>query len=283
IFSNMLSADPEVEVWAIPAKTGGSRAFCDRMNSWARSQGQPGLAYIFWRLDGNALVGSGPVAKHLNSERTEAIRACLDMQDGDASFFIAGKPSQFYKFAGDARNHVAQELGLISTDRFELCWITDFPFYEWNEEEKKLDFAHNPFSMAQGGMKAFEGKDLLSLRAFQYDLVCNGFEIASGGIRNHRPDLMIKAFANVGISEEVVKNRFMGLYRAFQCGMPPHGGIAAGIDRIVMIILGAKNLREVSLFPMNQSFCDLLMGAPSQASPAQLRELRLRIVEDPKK
>ncbi|AGH16656.1 aspartate--tRNA ligase [Candidatus Liberibacter asiaticus] len=285
VFSKILSVNPGYEVWAIPAKGGGgNRAFCDRMNEWARSQGQPGLAYIFWRLDESGNVaGMGPVAKHLNIVNTEAIRVRLDMQDGDSCFFIAGDPLKFCSFAADARNHIAQELGIINCNCFEFCWIMDFPFYEWNEEEKKIDFAHNPFTMPQGGMESLKGNDLLSIKAFQYDLVCNGFEIASGGIRNHMSEVMLQAFSNVGISKEVVENRFGGLYRAFQCGMPPHGGIAAGIDRIVMLLLGAKNVREVSLFPMSQNFCDLLMGSPSTVSVEQLRELGLRIVENPKK
>ncbi|MBY7648978.1 MAG: aspartate--tRNA ligase [Candidatus Liberibacter europaeus] len=282
LFANMLSSNVECEVWAIPAKKGGNRAFCDRMNTWAQSQGQPGLAYILWKLDQGSLVGSGPVAKHLNHDNTEAIRSFIDLQDGDACFFVAGDPSKFFKFAGEVRNHIAQELDIIDVNRFELCWIIDFPFYEWNEENGKIDFAHNPFSMPQEGIEALEREDLLSVKAFQYDLVCNGFEIASGGIRNHMTELMLKAFSNVGISEEVVKNRFGGLYRAFQYGMPPHGGMAAGIDRIVMLLLDAKNVRDVSLFPMNQNFCDHLMGSPSAASHSQLQELGLRIIENHK-
>ncbi|AKK20237.1 aspartate--tRNA ligase [Candidatus Liberibacter africanus] len=284
MFSKMLSANPGYEVWAIPAKKAGKRAFCDRMNEWAKSQKQPGLAYIFWRLDENGNVrGAGPVAKNLNIEKTESMRVFLDMQDGDACFLIAGDPLKFRGFAADSRNYIAQELAIIDYNRFELCWIVNFPFYEWNEEEKKIDFAHNPFSMPQGGIEALKGDDLLSVKAFQYDLVCNGFEIASGGIRNHMFDTMIQAFSNVGISKETVESRFGGLYRAFQCGMPPHGGMAAGIDRIVMLLLKAESVRDVSLFPMNQSFCDLLMGSPSDATAKQLRELGLRIVEDPNK
>ncbi|MEG8098769.1 aspartate--tRNA ligase [Candidatus Liberibacter brunswickensis] len=285
IFSEMLASNPGYEVWAIPAKRAGKRAFCDRVNEWAKSQKQqPGLAYILWRLDeNNNVLGTGPVAKNLNLENTEAMREFLDMQDGDACFFVAGDPLKFCVFAADSRNHIAQELKIIDYNRFELCWVVDFPFYEWNQEEKKIDFAHNPFSMPQGGIEDLKGNDLLSVKAFQYDLVCNGFEIASGGIRNHMSDMMLQAFANVGISKDIVKSRFGGLYRAFQCGMPPHGGMAAGIDRIVMLLLKAKSVREVSLFPMNQNFCDLLMGSPSVASDKQMRELGLKIVKDPVK
>lgn len=281
VFARMIEADPKAEVWAIPAKGGGSRAFCDRMNSWAQTQGQPGLAYIFWRTENGALEGAGPVAKNIGAERTEAIRAALGLSEGDAVFFVAGNPKSFYRFAGEARTRVGSELGLTDTERFELAWIVDFPFYEWSEEEKKLDFAHNPFSMPQGGLAALENEDPLTIKAYQYDLVCNGFEIASGGIRNHMPELMVKAFGLVGLDAATVEARFGGLYRAFQYGAPPHGGMAPGIDRIVMLICGVQNLREITLFPMNQQAQDLLMGAPSEASVRQLRELGLVPIQAP--
>ena len=274
----MIANNPKVEVWAIPAKTGGSRAFCDRMNSWAQGQGQPGLGYIFWRKEGDTLEGAGPIAKNIGPERTEAIRVQMGLEDGDACFFAAGDPAKFAKFAGDARTRAAEELKLVDEDRFELCWIVDFPFYEWDEDAKKVEFAHNPFSMPQGGMEALETQDPLTLKAYQYDLVCNGFEIASGSIRNQSPELMVKAFEKVGLSQADVEERFGGLYRAFQYGAPPHGGMAAGVDLVIMLIVGAKNLREVALFPMNQQAQDLLMGAPSPASPAQMRELALRAI-----
>ncbi|WP_376705893.1 aspartate--tRNA ligase [Mesorhizobium sp. ISC25] len=309
VFANILASDPKAEVWAIPAKTGGSRAFCDRMNSWAQGEGQPGLGYIFWRgleptmsssaaLDlpdsdpdkideiisavayenAGGIEGAGPLAKNIGEERTEAIRQQLGLADGDAAFFVAGDPKKFVSFAGAARTRAGEELNLIDRDRFELCWIVDFPFFEWNEEEKKIDFAHNPFSMPQGGIDALNGEDLLGIKAFQYDMVCNGFEIASGGIRNHLPETMVKAFETVGLDRATVEERFGGLYRAFQYGAPPHGGMAAGIDRVVMLLVGARNLREVTMFPMNQQAYDLLMNAPSEASPQQLRELSLRVV-----
>jgi aspartyl-tRNA synthetase len=283
VFANMIASNPKVEVWAIPAKTGGSRAFCDRMNAWAQQQGQPGLGYIFWKEEEGQTVGSGPLAKNIGEERTAAIAAQLGLGAGDACFFVAGDPAKFYKFAGEARTRAGEELNLVDRDRFELCWIVDFPFYEWNEDEKKVDFAHNPFSMPQGGLNALENQDPLTIKAYQYDMVCNGFEIASGSIRNQSPELMVKAFEKVGLSQQDVEDRFGGLYRAFQYGAPPHGGMAAGIDRIVMLLVGAKNLREISLFPMNQQAQDLLMNAPAPATPAQLRELSLRVVPSAKK
>jgi aspartyl-tRNA synthetase len=200
----------------------------------------------------------------------------MGLDAGDACFFVAGDPKKFALFAGAARTRAGEELDLVDRDRFELAWIVDFPFYEWNEEEKKIDFSHNPFSMPQGGIEALTGRDPLTIKAFQYDIVCNGFEIASGGIRNHLPETMVKAFEIAGLSRETVEERFGGLYRAFQYGAPPHGGMAAGIDRIVMLLVGAKNLREVTMFPMNQQAYDLLMGAPSPATPQQLRELQIR-------
>jgi aspartyl-tRNA synthetase len=277
VFANILANDHKAEVWAIPARTGGSRAFCDRMNSWAQGEGQPGLGYIFWRKEGGRIEGAGPVAKNIGEERTEAVRTQLGLDDGDACFFVAGEPRKFVAFAGAARARAGEELELVDRDRFELCWIVDFPFYEWNEDEKRIDFGHNPFTMPQGGIEALAGEDPLSIKAFQYDMVCNGYEIASGGIRNHLPDVMVKAFEIVGLGRDIVEQNFGGLYRAFQYGAPPHGGMAAGIDRIVMLLVGAINLREVTMFPMNQQAQDLLMGAPSQATPQQLRELSLRV------
>jgi aspartyl-tRNA synthetase len=273
VFANQIEKDDKVEVWAIPAKTGGSRAFCDRMNAWAQGQGQPGLGYIFFKEG----AGSGPVAKNIGEERTAALRSQLGLADGDAVFFVLGRPEKMYRFAGEARVKIGLDLGLTDLERYELCWIVDFPFYEWNEEDKKIDFAHNPFSMPQGGLEALNGSDPLSIKAYQYDAVCNGFEIASGSIRNQQPDTMVKAFELVGLSKADVEERFGGLYRAFQYGAPPHGGAAFGIDRVVMLLCGAQNLREITLFPMNQQAEDLLMGAPSPAAPKQLRELSIRL------
>ena len=281
VFAGMLEKDAKNEVWGIPAVGGGSRAFCDKMNSWAQQQGQPGLGYIFWREGEEG--GAGPVAKNIGPERTEAIRQQFGLKVGDAVFFTAGDPKAFYKFAGEARNRVGAELGLTQPDQFACCWIVDFPFYEWNEDEKRVDFAHNPFSMPQGGLEALNGSaDPLSLKAFQYDMVCNGYEIASGSIRNASPETMVRAFEITGLSKADVEAQFGGMYRAFQFGAPPHGGMAAGVDRIVMLVCGVQNLREITLFPMNQQAQDLLMGAPSEAAMKQLRELGLKVVSDKK-
>jgi aspartyl-tRNA synthetase len=273
VFARMLE-DPKNQVWAIPARGGGSRAFCDRMNSWAQGEGQPGLGYIMWREGGE---GAGPLANNIGPERTLAIRDGLGLKEGDAAFFVAGDPEKFWKFAGLARTKLGEELNLIDKERFELAWIVDFPMYEYNEEDKKIDFSHNPFSMPQGGLEALQSKDPLTIKAFQYDITCNGYEIASGGIRNHRPEAMVKAFEIAGYGEKEVVERFGGMYRAFQYGAPPHGGMAAGLDRIVMLLCGTTNLREISLFPMNQRAEDLLMGAPSEVTPKQLRELHIRL------
>ena len=283
VFAGMIEKDPAVRVWAIPAPGGGSRAFCDRMNSWAQGEGQPGLGYIFYRED----EAAGPIGKNIGPERAEAIRAQLGLKAGDAVFFAAGRPQNFAKFAGLARDRVGEELDLIDKDRFELCWVVDFPMYEWDEDTKSIEFSHNPFSMPQGGLEALEAADTdekrLALKAWQYDLTCNGYEIASGSIRNHRPDTMVRAFGIAGMPADEVEKRFGALFRAFHYGAPPHGGMAAGIDRIVMILVGAENLREVTLFPMNQQAHDLLMGAPAEVQPSQLRELGLRIASQPRK
>ncbi len=272
VFARMLE-DPKNRVWAIPAPGGGQRTFCDRMNSWAQGEGQPGLGYIMWREDGAA----GPIANNIGPDRAEAVRAQLDLKAGDSAFFVAGDPEKFVKFAGSARLKVGVDLHLVDESRYELAWIVDFPMYEWNEDEKKVDFSHNPFSMPQGGQDALDNQDPVTIKAFQYDIACNGFEIASGGIRNHRPESMVKAFEIAGYNEQTVIDRFGGMYRAFQYGAPPHGGMAAGVDRIIMLLCGAQNLREVSIFPMNQQAMDLLMGSPSEATNQQLRDLHIRL------
>jgi aspartyl-tRNA synthetase len=273
VFARILE-DEKNRVWAIPGPGGGSRAFCDRMNSWAQGEGQPGLGYLMVKEGGE---GQGPIANNIGPERVSAIVAQLGLKAGDACFFAAGNPEKFYKFAGSARNKVGSELGLIDENAYAFAWIVDFPMYEWNEDEKRVDFSHNPFSMPQGGLEALTSQDPLAIKAFQYDIACNGYELASGGIRNHRPEAMVKAFEIAGYGEETVIERFGGMYRAFQYGAPPHGGMAAGVDRIIMLLAGATNLREVALFPMNQQAVDLLMGAPSDVTPKQLRELHIRL------
>lgn len=278
LFEKIVAGGGTVRAIPAPGTADKSRKFFDDMNEWARSEGHAGLGYVT-RKGGEF---GGPIAKNHGQEGMEALYAALGLGPDDGLFFAAGKPEQAAKLAGAARTRVADQLGLIDKDRFELCWIVDFPFYEWDEDAKRHEFAHNPFSMPQGGMDALTSKDPLSIKAFQYDLVCNGYEIASGSIRNQSPELMVKAFELVGLTKADVEERFGGLYRAFQYGAPPHGGMAAGVDRIVMLVCGAQNLREITLFPMNQRAEDLLMGAPSPATNTQLRELHLRTVEPSK-
>jgi aspartyl-tRNA synthetase len=279
LFEKIVGGGGVVRVIPAPGTHEKSRKFFDDMNDWARKEGYAGLGYVT-RKGGEF---GGPIAKNHGADRMAELYAELGLGENDGLFFAAGKAADAAKLAGAARIRVGEELGLIDESRFALCWIVDFPFYEWNEDEKKVDFSHNPFSMPQGGIEALEGQDPLTIKAYQYDLVCNGFEIASGSIRNHMPETMVKAFEIVGLSKADVEERFGGMYRAFQYGAPPHGGMAAGVDRIIMLLCGAKNLREISLFPMNQRAEDLLMGAPSPAEPRSLRELHLRVVEPPKK
>ena len=275
VFARILE-EPKAEVWAIPAPGGGSRAFADRMNDWAKGEGQPGLAYIFWREGEEG--GAGPVAKNLGVERTEALRLQMGLKAGDAVFFTAGQPDAFYKFAGLARTKVGTELGLVDPNVFAFCWIVDFPMFEWNEDEKRVDFSHNPFSMPQGELEALLTKDPLDILAYQYDIVCNGIELSSGAIRNHLPEIMLKAFEIAGYGPEVVEDKFGGMLNAFRYGAPPHGGIAPGVDRIVMLLAGVSTIRDVIAFPLNQQARDLLMNAPSEVTDRQLKELHLRIV-----
>ena len=278
IFAKLLEQDG-TEIRAIPAPTGGSRKFCDRMNAFAQKEGLPGMGYIFWREGADGMEAAGPLAKNIGPERTEAIRQQLDLGVGDAAFFLAGKPKIFEAIAGRARDAIGQELGLTDMNRFAFAWIVDFPIYERDAETGKVDFEHNPFSMPQGGLEALSG-DPLEVLGYQYDLSCNGYELLSGAIRNHRPEIMFKAFEIAGYSEDEVRARFGGLVNAFAYGAPPHGGCAAGIDRIVMLLADEANIREVIMFPMNQRAEDLMMNAPSDPTNEQLRDLHLRVVPD---
>ncbi len=279
IFSQILESDPRNEIRAIPAPGGGSRAFCDRMNSFAQREGLPGMGYMIF--DENE--AKGPLAKNIGPERSEAIRAQLGLKAGDAAFFLAGKPEDFLAVAAKARVLIGEELKLTDKDRFEFCWIVDFPMYEWDEENKKVEFGHNPFSMPQGGIEALEAaktdEEKLSILAYQYDIVCNGYELGSGAIRNHRADTMVKAFEIAGYGPDVVEEKFGGMLNAFKFGAPPHGGCALGLERIVMLLSDQENIREVTMFPMNQQAEDLLLDAPAEASPEQLKEIHIRVVK----
>jgi aspartyl-tRNA synthetase len=317
IFAKLLENEG-TQVRAIPAPTGGSRKFCDRMNAFAQKEGLPGMGYILWEEEGvgafgdpqsaakvilyekdfpklgedpfetlkraakeqgkwsHKVIGKGPLAKNIGPERTEAIRQQLGLNVGDAAFFLGGKPETFEAVAGRARNEIGRELALTETDTFRFAWIVDFPMYE-KTDEGKIDFSHNPFSMPQGGLEALNG-DPLAVYAYQYDLACNGYELISGGIRNHKPEIMFKAFELAGYPASEVEKRFGGMVKAFKYGAPPHGGCAAGIDRIVMLLADEANIREVIMFPMNQRAEDLLMGAPSEPLSAQLRDLHLRVI-----
>jgi aspartyl-tRNA synthetase len=308
VFARMLES-PKNAIWAIPAPGGGSRAFCDRMNAWAQSEGQAGLGYVFWRspasvptsvtdvrsgktvvetqglnlnLLDSAPEGAGPIATNLGPERTETIRDQLGLKIGDAAFFVGGDPKAFYKFAGLARTKVASELSLIAEDRFDFCWIVDFPMFEMNEESNHVDFSHNPFSMPQGELEALDSQDPLDILAYQYDIVCNGYELCSGAVRNHRPEIMLRAFEIAGWSAAGVEEEFAGMLNAFRYGAPPHGGLAPGIDRIVMLLAGQQAIRDVIAFPLNQQGEDLMMHAPSDAREAQLKELHIRTAAPPK-
>jgi aspartyl-tRNA synthetase len=279
LFERIVEGGGVVRAIPAPKTADKSRKFFDDMNEWARSEGHAGLGYVT-RKGGEF---GGPIAKNHGEEGMRALYDAIGLGPDDGCFFAAGKEEQAAKLAGAARTRTGEQLDLIEKDAFRFCWIIDFPFYEWSEEDKKVDFAHNPFSMPQGGLQALETQDPLTIKAYQYDMVCNGYELASGSIRNQHPDLMVKAFELTGLTQADVEERFGGMYRAFQFGAPPHGGMAAGVDRMVMLLCGVQNLREITLFPMNQRAEDLLMGAPSPAMAKQLRELNIRVVEQPPK
>jgi aspartyl-tRNA synthetase len=263
-------------VRAIPAPGSAKqpRSYFDKLNDWARGEGAGGLGYIVYEADGGA---KGPIAKNLDDDRVAAIREAAGVGPGDSVFFVCDKPSVAEKFAGVVRTKVCEELGLLAKDRFDICWIVDYPMYEQDEATGEIDFSHNPFSMPQGGLEALETKDPLDVMAYQYDIVCNGVELCSGAIRNHRPDIMIKAFSIAGYEEGVIEERFGGMFNAFKYGAPPHGGAAPGIDRIVMLLADTPNIREVTLFPMNNQAEDLMMQAPNEVSEKQLKELHIKL------
>jgi aspartyl-tRNA synthetase len=278
LFEKIVGSGGVVRAIPAPKTAEKSRKFFDDMNEWARSEGHAGLGYVT-RKGGEF---GGPIAKNHGEEGMQALYEAIGLGPDDGCFFAAGKEEQAAKLAGAARTRCGDQLELVEQDAFRFCWIIDFPFYEWSEEEKKVDFAHNPFSMPQGGLEALNTQDPLTIKAYQYDMVCNGYELASGSIRNQYPELMVRAFELTGLTQADVEERFGGMYRAFQYGAPPHGGMAAGVDRMVMLLCGVQNLREITLFPMNQRAEDLLMGAPSPAMTKQLRELGIRVVEQPK-
>jgi aspartyl-tRNA synthetase len=279
LFAKIAASGGIVRAIPAPGAGGHPRSFFDKLNEWARGEGAGGLGYITFDADGP----KGPIARNLEADRAEAIRAACGLKPGDAVFFAAGPRESAQKFAGAVRNRIGQELGLYEKDVFRFCWITDFPMYELNEETGKIDFSHNPFSMPQGGMEALSTMDPLEIKAFQYDIVCNGIELSSGAIRNHRPEVMIRAFAIAGYPQSEVEARFGGMLAAFRYGAPPHGGSAPGIDRIVMLLADEPNIREVILFPLNQQGEDLMMGAPAEVPPARLKELSLRLDLPPRR
>ena len=281
-FKQVIKSGGVVRAVPAPGAARQPRSFFDKLNDWAKGEGAPGLGYIIFEGEGEALSGKGPIAKFLSPDAQKALVAKAKLSAGDAVFFACDKADKAAKLAGAARIRIGADLGVSKKDLFEFCWIVDFPMYEWNEEEKKIDFSHNPFSMPQGGLEALESQDPLTIKAFQYDIVCNGVELSSGAIRNHRPEIMRKAFEIAGYGEDVLLQKFGGMYRAFQCGAPPHGGIAPGVDRIVMLLAGEENLREVVLFPMNQRAEDLMMGAPAPVTAKQLRELHIRLASPEK-
>ncbi|MEW4466523.1 aspartate--tRNA ligase [Parasphingorhabdus sp. JC815] len=278
LFDKITSSGGTVRAFVAPEAGKNSRKFFDDMNNWARGEGYAGLGYINMK-EGAA---GGPIAKNHGEEGTAKLLADLGCGPDDGVFFAAGKEAEAAKLAGVARTRAAEQLGLINENEFKFCWVVDYPMYEYDEELKKLDFSHNPFSMPQGEMEALENKDPLDILAWQYDIVCNGIELSSGAIRNHRPDIMYKAFEIAGYDKAAVDSEFSGMINALKYGAPPHGGSAPGVDRIVMLLADEPNIREVVLFPMNQKAEDLMMSAPSGVSAKQLRELHIRVVEPPK-
>ncbi|HWG78248.1 MAG TPA: aspartate--tRNA ligase, partial [Stellaceae bacterium] len=279
VFAGAVDAGSVVRALAAPGVAQQPRSFFDKLNDWARGEGAPGLGYIVFAEGG----AKGPIAKFLDAPRLDRLKALTGLGDGDAVFFVCDKKAAAEKLAGAARTKIGHELGLIAPDEFRFCWIVDFPMYELNDETKQIEFSHNPFSMPQGGLEALMTQDPLTIKAFQYDIVCNGVELSSGAIRNHRPDIMYKAFEIAGYPAAEVEARFGGMLNAFKYGAPPHGGSAPGIDRIVMLLADTPNIREVVAFPMNQQAQDLMMQAPAPVPPERLRELHIRLALPPAK
>jgi aspartyl-tRNA synthetase len=279
-FKSIVQGGGVVRAIPAPGAVSRPRSFFDKLNEWARADmGAAGLGYLLFEEDAGAVVARGPIAKFIPEAAQRALADRAGVGAGDALFFSAGKADLAVALAGAARTRLGEELGLVEQNVFRFCWITDFPMYEWNEQEKRIDFSHNPFSMPQGGLDALNNKDPLDILGFQNDIVCNGIELSSGAIRNHEPEIMIRAFEIAGYAREEVESRFGGMLNAFRYGAPPHGGIAPGVDRIVMLLADAPNIREVIPFPLNQQAQDLLMNAPSAVDERQLRELHIRIVQ----
>lgn len=276
LFARLIE-EKSAKVIAIPAPAAADkpRSFFDKLNNWARKEGKGGLGYIMYKADGP----DGPIAKNLEADRVAQIKEKAGLKDGDAVFFVCGQPQIAIPFAGIARNEIGHSLELIDDNIFNFCWIVDFPMYELNEETGKIEFSHNPFSMPQGGLEALETKDPLDILAYQYDIVCNGVELSSGAIRNHKPEIMYKAFDIAGYGKEVVEKEFGGMLSAFKFGAPPHGGSAPGVDRMVMLLANEPNIREVIAFPMNQQAQDLMMGAPATVDEERLKELHIKLVK----
>jgi len=279
VFAKAVEAGQVVRAIKAPAVGGRPRSFFDKLNDWAKEQGAAGLGYIGFAADG----AKGPIAKNLDEARVAKIREAARLKDGDAVFFACDKKEAAQKFAGAVRNRIGSELDLYERNAFRFCWVVDFPMYELNPDTGKIEFSHNPFSMPQGGLDALSSRDPLTLKAFQYDIVCNGVELSSGAIRNHLPEIMYKAFAIAGYSKEEVEGRFGGMLNAFKFGAPPHGGSAPGIDRIVMLLADEPNIREIIAFPLNQQAQDLLMQAPAEVPPARLKELHIKLELPPQK